>query len=93
MENTQNNFNTVPSPIDNLHKEHPNKMKAIIILETILLIVFMVLYFMGQKPEPEKVYTVEEKAQQIQEVIKMNESQAPISRTQQIDIMINNTDN
>ncbi|OGI78239.1 hypothetical protein A3C57_00880 [Candidatus Nomurabacteria bacterium RIFCSPHIGHO2_02_FULL_33_12] len=93
MENTQNNFNTVPSPIDNLHKEHPNKMKAIIILETILLIVFMVLYFMGQKPEPKKVYTTEEKAQQIEEVIKMNEEQVQLSRTQQIDIMKYNAEN
>ena len=68
MENTN-----IPVPqntlIKSLHEEHPKKVKLIIFFAILLLIVLIALYLLNKNKKQVKVYTPQEKADQMEEVL------------------------
>ena len=87
MENTNipippnNNF------MDKLHNEHPTKVKLIIIFSVLLLVVLIVLFVLNKPKQPVKVYTPEQKAEQMKEVLDRTKEQGVPPIKDQLDIM------
>lgn len=71
----------------NFYKDHPRTVKAIIISAIILLAVLVTLYFLNRRPAPAYQYTVEEKVEQMQDVVKKTQEQGVPDKKKQIDIM------
>ncbi len=82
----------IPTPpnnnfMDKLHKEHPMKVKLIIIFSILLLVVLIVLFVLNKPKKPVKVYTPEQKAEQMKEVLDRTKEQGVPPIKDQLDIM------
>lgn len=81
------NTNIKTSSMDSLYKNHPKKTKAIIILAIVLLLILITLYFLNKQKPPKKIYTTEEKVEQINEVVKRTKEQGLPPKEKQLEIM------
>lgn len=81
--------NPVHAPAE-MHKNHAKQIKIIIILAVVCGLLFITLYLINKKRSsiiPERIYSDEEKAANIEDVAKRTEDQGLPTSQKQIDIM------